>query len=316
MGKNIDYAQLAIGSRLRRLSDTLFDSVDKIYNSRGFDFKSRQFAAICHLQRKEGSSIQDLAEALRATHPAAIQMVRQLSDLKLVTVRKDKSDARKTRVTLSKAGQELVRKLSPCWLEIQGALNAVLESVAPKFLEDLSRLEKELEASPLDRRLAQARQPLSKKEVEIIEWDPAYKQSFYDLNAEWINAYFSLEEKDRQILREPEKYILADGGMILFLKWGSLVIGTCALIRDGRGFELGKMAISPLFQGKGFGKILLDAAINWAKASKAAFISLETASILEKAISMYSSAGFKRLKHPLGSSAYKRADVYMRLDLR
>ncbi len=44
-------------------------------------------------------------------------------------------------------------------------------------------------------------------DVEIVDYQPQYKQVFKNLNEEWITAYFKMEDSDYKALDHPEEYI-------------------------------------------------------------------------------------------------------------
>jgi len=58
--------------------------------------------------------------------------------------------------------------------------------------------------------------------------------------------------------------------------------------------ELRKMYMLPEFRGKGFGKMMVNYAIDYARTKGFKKIELETASALKEAISLYQKIGFKR----------------------
>ena len=87
--------------------------------------------------------------------------------------------------------------------------------------------------------------------LEIIEFESVYRDNFRTLNEEWLIKYFRIEDIDRKVLGNPEKYILDDGGFILFAIYENEIVGTCALINQGKyGFELSKMG-TPLHHHQG-----------------------------------------------------------------
>jgi putative acetyltransferase len=81
-------------------------------------------------------------------------------------------------------------------------------------------------------------------------------------------------------------------------------------------FEVAKMAVTTGYQGRGIGRRLLQAAIEEAQRMRARRLYLETNHILEPAIRLYESLGFRRLQPAqVTPSPYDRADVYMELML-
>ncbi|HXC16828.1 MAG TPA: GNAT family N-acetyltransferase [Holophagaceae bacterium] len=147
--------------------------------------------------------------------------------------------------------------------------------------------------------------------VEIIPFEPRYRDDFKRLNAVWLEKFFRVEPVDAEVLSNPESRILAPGGHILFARLGDEIVGACALIPEGEGrFELSKMAVDERHQGLGLGRKLLEAAIAKFKTLEAAELFLESSSKLTTAIRLYETSGFVHTPRP-GASHYERADVYM-----
>lgn len=147
-------------------------------------------------------------------------------------------------------------------------------------------------------------------EVRIVDYEPRHRDAFRDLNLEWIERFFEVEEADRRVLDEPERNILAPGGHILIAELDGASVGCCALIRESDDtFELAKMAVSPAVQGRGIGVLLGRAALERARSAGAKRVELLTNSALAPAIHVYEKLGFVHV--PVGGSEYARADVRM-----
>ena len=71
--------------------------------------------------------------------------------------------------------------------------------------------------------------------MHIIEWDPAYRQAWYDLCYAWLDQYDLIEEEDLRILRDPYDAILNHGGQILLAVEDGALLGTLSLIPEGEG---------------------------------------------------------------------------------
>ncbi len=103
-------------------------------------------------------------------------------------------------------------------------------------------------------------------EVRIVEFEERYAKEFADLNYEWIEKAYTIEQHDREILDNPVTEIIAKGGQIFFAMVGDRAAGTVALIQmEGSGFELAKMAVSPEFRGRGLSKLLMEACIEYSR---------------------------------------------------
>lgn len=142
---------------------------------------------------------------------------------------------------------------------------------------------------------------------------PGDEAAFRDINLEWIERYFAVEPKDREVLDNPRKYILDPGGAILLAVEGAQVLGVVSLIMMGEGsVELAKMGVRPEAQGKGAGRMLVTAAIEAARAMGMRRVYIETNSKLGPALKLYRDAGFQPLKTTI-PSPYARADVQLEL---
>lgn len=151
--------------------------------------------------------------------------------------------------------------------------------------------------------------------VVIRSFRPGDEAAFRDINAEWIERFFALEQKDRDVLGNPAKYILDPGGAILLAVEGDEPLGVVALVMMGEGsVELAKMGVKPQAQGKGAGRMLVAAAIAKAREMGMRRIYIETNSKLAAALKLYNDAGFQPLREAI-PSPYARADVQLELFL-
>jgi len=141
--------------------------------------------------------------------------------------------------------------------------------------------------------------------------------AFRELNEAWIQQFFSIEAKDREVLGDPVRYILRPGGEIVMAILGDRAIGCCALLAMGEGsFEIGKMAVSEESRGLGVGRKLLTRVVERAREMGAKRLYLETSTKLPNAIHLYEAQGFVRLApERVRQSPYVRSDVYMEMFL-
>jgi GNAT superfamily N-acetyltransferase len=138
--------------------------------------------------------------------------------------------------------------------------------------------------------------------------------AFRDLNVEWIERFFGMEEHDHEMLGDPEGYILGPGGQIVMAFVGERAMGCCALIPvRPRVYEVAKMAVSAESRGRGIGRKVLEATVAQARAMGATLLKLETNSKLANAVHLYESIGFRHL--PPEPSPYSRANVFMDMAL-
>jgi putative acetyltransferase len=147
-------------------------------------------------------------------------------------------------------------------------------------------------------------------EIEIVEYAPRHGAAWRALNEAWLIRYFVLEEKDCRVLGDPQTYVLDPGGIIFMAEHMRVAVGCVSLMRmEDDGYELAKMAVDPGTQGKGVGRKLMNACMEFAKNQKASRLYIETNAILTPAIQLYETAGFVHL--PPQPTPYARANVWM-----
>jgi len=152
--------------------------------------------------------------------------------------------------------------------------------------------------------------------IRLVNYESKYKDSFKNLNKEWIEKYFIMEAADYKSLDNPEDYILQPGGEIIVALYNENPVGVCALIKSDHekyDFELAKMAVDPKYHGKGIGILLGEKIIERAVTRKAKCIFLESNTLLNPAINLYRKLDFTEVKG--FESPYKRADIQMELIL-
>ena len=100
--------------------------------------------------------------------------------------------------------------------------------------------------------------------VEIVSYSNKYSKYFYELNYDWLNEFFYVEEYDEQVLRNCKSEIIDKGGYIFFALNNSQVVGTMALIFKENGiYELNKMAVKKDLRGNGIGHQLIQYIIDY-----------------------------------------------------
>ena len=141
---------------------------------------------------------------------------------------------------------------------------------------------------------------------------PAHQQDFIRLNELWIEEYFTLEEADR-VLRKNPWAIVDGGGHIFSATAGEDVIGVGALFRVGKDeLQLARMAVEPAHRGRGIGRALAESALRQAKEDGIRRVFLYTNTCLQPAISLYRSLGFTIVSEGC-QAAYTRCNVLMEI---
>ena len=154
-------------------------------------------------------------------------------------------------------------------------------------------------------------------EHAIINFKNEYSKLFYDLNIEWLNEFFLVEDYDKKILSNPQKYIINKGGSIFFAKTGGKIIGVVALMPTHKPdvHELTKMGVKNSSRNKGVGKLLIKKCIEQATENKLKKVIIYSNRKLENAIYLYKSFGFIEVELEKKSN-YQRADIKLELLLQ
>jgi GNAT superfamily N-acetyltransferase len=151
--------------------------------------------------------------------------------------------------------------------------------------------------------------------VTVVPYREELRSAFEQLNRDWIEQYFVLEDPDRGVFRDPDTKIVKPGGQIFFVLEGDQIQGTCAVLRhDPENFEIAKMAVAPAARGRGYGDLLMEAAIRFATEKGARRIIIVSNTVLAPAIRLYQKHGFVRVPMAL-DSRYRRANIRMEREL-
>lgn len=141
------------------------------------------------------------------------------------------------------------------------------------------------------------------------------QRAFAALNRAWLTDYGLLEAPDERQLNDPVGEIIAPGGQIFVARLDGEVVGTCAVVPHGEGvLELLKLAVAPAARGKGLGRRLVQACLEYARGRRARRLMLLSSTKLGAALRLYEELGFRRAPVP-ADAEYVTADVYMELDL-
>lgn len=301
------HGELFLGSRLKRLAERMQADVSRISAEAGLPIQPSQYPLLATLDRAGAMTVSALAETLGLSQPAITRTLANLVTLGLVDSTRAPGDQRQKHVSLTPAGTAaLARARIEVWPRVETAVIDLLAGLTGPLLDQIGAIEKRLTAKPLHATPA----------LRIREFTDDLARDFHDINAEWIEAMFRLEDTDREVLLDPRGRIVDAGGTILFVEAAGLgIVGTCALQKTGeRAFELTKMGVRETARGRKAGEFLLAATIARAEAMGVEKLYLLTSHRCAAAIHLYEKLGFK---HNVGimrdyGARYARCDVAMR----
>ena len=308
--------KMALGSRLRILSERMTEDAQLIYQLYQVDLRPKWFPVFYVLSAGQENTITAIATAIGHSHPSVSKIVREMVAGDIVVERKDESDGRKNRLELTPKGRGIAARIQDQYLDVNRAVEEALAQTHHNLWKALEEFEFLLSERSLLRRVQQQKKERESKKVKIVPYEPRYREAFYSLNEEWINTYFKMEKEDLETLGNPKEYILDNGGHILVALYENEPVGVCALIKmknTGYDFELAKMAVTSRAKGKGIGSLLGRAIVEKARSLGAKKIYLESNTQLTPAINLYQKLGFKKVVGP--PSPYERCNIQMELEL-
>lgn len=306
-----DYGDLFLGSRLKRLAERLQGDAARIIRQAGFPIQPAQFPMLAAIHRYGPITVGRAVEVLGISQPVVTRTLSGLVDMGLLETTRDGADQRHKTIRFTSAGQALMAQATVLiWPRVDGAVKAMCEPLDGPFLDQIAQMEAALDRQSLEDRVLAIPPALS-----VRPYSDDLAEDFYRINAQWVQAMFTLEENDIQLLTRPRELIIERGGEILFVETPDAgIVGTCALIRMEDGvYELTKMGVSEAARGRKAGEFLLAATLDRARAMGMETLYLLTNRKCAAAIHLYEKLGFIHSEEIMQryGRRYERCDVAM-----
>lgn len=304
--------EIGLGSRLKRISDLLMKETQLLYKNQNIDFDPYLFPAFNSIIKLKKTTNTEIRELLHISQPAVTQILNKLFKKELIKLKIDEQDKRKKWITLSSKGETLYSEIQPLWNILDKTVKQYTVFPADSLLEHLNYFEEKIKNGEFMKTIeAQIKTEL---EISIVAHKEEYAPAFYDLNIEWLQTYFYVEEFDKEVLSKAQQYIIEPGGHIFYAIQGGEILGTVALMKENeKSFELTKMAVAPNQRGKKIGQKLMQYCIDFARENDFDKLFLYSNTKLENAIYIYRKFGF--IEIPVEKdSPYNRSDIKMVLD--
>lgn len=294
MGVFEQLGSLALATRLKILSDSLAKDVGNIYRQLNIQFEPRWFTLFWTLKTRHTLTITELAQELRQTHAAAVQLTNLLEKKGLVMSSKDKNDERRRQVSLTPKGLKLFDEVEPVLQAIEQANSDLILLTAPDFLGNLEALEQALDQKSMHDRILENMGMLNQG-IVLKAYSADYKNAFYDLNEAWMEEYLgAIEQHDRLVMEEPEKKIIAAGGMVFFAILEHEAVGMGALypIGTSSAFRLNLFTVTKKLRKRGIGNSLFEQIKSFATSKRASALVVYVTPALVDAINFFIKRGF------------------------
>ena len=251
--------KMAIGSRLRLLTDRLTADAADIYRLYGNDFKPKWFPVFFVLVGGEAKTVTSIAHEIGHSHPSVSNIVKDMKAHGLIADNTEHSDGRCNLVRLSEKGIGMAASIRETCDDVGSAVDSVCREAAHDLWRAIDEWESLLAEKSLRQRVMEARKIREKADIAVIPYEPCHKELFKSLNEDWIKQHWEVEPHDLDYLDHPQEYIIDKGGFIFVATYKETPVGVCALCKmdDPKyDYELARLAVCSEAQGKGFGTIL------------------------------------------------------------
>lgn len=148
--------ELALGSRLKRLSEQFVSQASEIYQYFGIDIQPKWFTLLALLHKRKQLTVVEAAESLGLSQPAISQFCQQLAKQKLIDFVVCEKDARRRLITLSETGKNSVEKMQPIWAAVQHAAKEISQAQNNNLLLAIQKCEQALRHQSLKQRTIEA----------------------------------------------------------------------------------------------------------------------------------------------------------------
>lgn len=308
--------KMALGSRLRMLTERITDDAAELYKLYHVDLQPKWFPVFYVLSGGEQKTITAIAKEISHSHPSVSKIIAEMVAAGLVKEKKDRTDGRRNLVSLTAKGKTMVERIQDQYTDVQNAIEQLSAGTRNDLWKAIGEWEFLLDQQTLLRRVQEQKKKREGARVQMVDYGPEHRAAFRQLNEAWITQWFKMEEADYKALDDPEGYILSRGGHILVALYNGEPAGVCALIKMNDpeyDYELAKMAVAENMRGKNIGYLLGLAVLEKAKSLGARNVYLESNTILTPAISLYHKLGFKKVA--AHATPYERANIQMAVKL-
>ncbi|QBK04640.1 MarR family transcriptional regulator [Hylemonella gracilis] len=140
-----ELGHLSLGTRLKRIGETLQAQTQAVLAAHGFDQPAAHFPLLAALDRLGALSVGDLGQAVGVSQPVVTRSLGGLENNGLVQSETSEDDRRVRRVGLSRKGRALVQRAKGvAWPAIETSVAHACSGLKGDLLTQLAALEKAL----------------------------------------------------------------------------------------------------------------------------------------------------------------------------
>jgi len=147
-----ELGEVALGSRLKRLSDRIMSEALNVYKHMGQDIQPKWFTLMSLLYEKKSVSIVEASDLLGLSQPCISQFSKELIKKGLVQANPDENDLRRKILSLTNKGKRRYKKMEPVRTAVRAAAISLCEEVEQDFYQSIKQFEKALSKKSLYQR--------------------------------------------------------------------------------------------------------------------------------------------------------------------
>ena len=144
---------LTLDHRFKRMMHRLLGEADEIYRALGLPIKSRWCSTLLLLEEEGGLTVGEVAERIRLSHPAIVQILDDMANTGLVSKTQDPTDGRRRILSLSAKGRRWMPKLHAVWDEMTRAQERAFAATGIDMLAALDAANAELDRKSIAERV-------------------------------------------------------------------------------------------------------------------------------------------------------------------
>jgi len=147
---------MAIGTRLRMISERVAKDSYKLFELHGIDIKPKWFSVFFTLSHsKESMTITSLAKDLGYAHPSIIIIIKEMKKNGLIIEKKDKKDGRRTIISLSKKAKEMANLIEDQYIDVTNAIEKILNETNHNLWLAIEDFENQLDKKSIYSRVSE-----------------------------------------------------------------------------------------------------------------------------------------------------------------
>ena len=145
---------MAIGTRLRMLSERVSKESESLFSLQGVDLKPKWFGVFFTLSHSDKPmTVTMISQELEYAHPSVISIVKEMKKNDLIVEKKDKNDGRKTILSLSKKAQNMADIIDEQYIDVKSAIDKMLDKTTHNLWLAIEEFENLLDEEAIESRV-------------------------------------------------------------------------------------------------------------------------------------------------------------------